>query len=768
MSDLQFAIEIGARDKTQGGLKAALASVTGFARGAMGAMRDFNLGLRPAIAGMGQLIQRGGELEVISKAFRGLTYGMVGGSDALAKKLVNASSGVLKLSEAMAIANRALGSGMKLNDVATAIEFIGKKSIATGKDAKTALDTVITGLSRGSTLFLDDFGILVDGLDGVKRKFGKGFDSLGPAAQKAEIIRQAIAEMNGQLGRIGVTGREASFVFAGMSAQIGDAMDKLSLAFVKSQSVLGAMTKTRDLMRGMGLHFEKGGSIEDVLFGKKGGKSGGLAGIAAAALGDVGKNLGHGIAGALFGALGEGAGALEQLFTVAENHGKKVIGVWESEGVKALGRFRDEVKKLTSLLPSWPGGGGATSRPAATSQPAAVAADRLGILGSGLGAVPGAIPGQLAHAATREALQLGLPAAAGKAHSILSKQIAKELVEQQNLRRISSVTADSFGTQTIAKIPGQPWQSKAGMLGLKGIAKLGGPLLALADFGFSLSKFVDEALGLQKDLNALDDAEARAKQARIRLKGMRPQAALPMNPLHAAGVFGLQAAIGAIPGGGGLSGKFSELAKAQFGKLGFGNTRAQFNGFLGDFSQTDPQRAAAAAAVGAMADRLPMSKAARANAERQRAIARRNAGIISQGGFGINVAARKEATEGLAQLRRSGRDLSDPTTRRRVFNELAEGARRRMIRERMHGTEDRPGPASDVQRINRMLVKDNQQRYANRADVRRDEVAREDMKELVGVLKNQAAAVEGLVERIGALFGVLAGETARIKAVAFG
>jgi len=775
MSDMKFGIEIGAKDKTQDGLKSALASVTGFARGAMGAMRDYQLGLRPVIASMDRLIDRGGELEVISKSFRSLTRGS-GGVDMLAKKLVAASSGTLKLSEAMAIANRAMGSGMKFNDIATAIEFIGKKSISTGKEAKQALDTVITGLSRGSTLFLDDFGILVDGMGSVKRTFdsmkGQGaFDALGPAAQKAETVRQAIAEMSAQMGRIGVTGRETVFVWQGMKNQIGDAVDKLSLAVIKSQSLNKFMTQTRDLMRGLGGHFDKGGSLTDVIFGKPGGKSGGLAGVAGAALGDIGRNIGHGIAGSLFTALGEGSGALSKVFTVAETEGVRVLGVWEKEGKASFARLGGaavtELSKAANvfmgLLPSWArggmGGGGGAASPAPTSQPAG--ASRLGILGSGLGAIPGALPRVIAGDVATHVAGHGL----GRAAGAMAAHTGREWAEQAAFRRASSMTGDMFGVGKVGKAP-QSLLAQGGVGGLKLIAKLSGPVLALADFGFTLKGFADTALGLQKDLGDLADAEARAAQARLRLKNMGnrgPQArgrGLALNPLLAAGQAAGLAGIGAVRGGG-LQGMFGGLADAQFAKVGFGGVRAALGDFMGDFALTDAKQDAAAKQVGALASRLPMSKARRAQLEREQAIARRQSGIISRGGFGINEAARREAMQGLRSLREAGRDLSDPATRRRVFNELETGARRRMIGEAKNGSDTAPGPDAKIRQIDLAVRNDNAQRFANRNAANPGGA---EWKGLVEGLKAQGNGAMALVAKIDSLLGALGVAGQRIAA----
>lgn len=315
-SGLTFGVTLRSTDQSQGGFRSFLSGFNTvvrtaakpitvplqIARGGLGLLRDINLGLAPVVRGLDDLIERGAGLEVVRKSFESLTGRSGRDAERLAKSIVNAASGTLRMAEAMQIANRALGSGLSLEQLGTAIEFIGKKAITTGKNASEALNTVITGLARGSTLFLDDFGILVDGVDGVRASFDKikgsgAFDSMGPAAQKAETIRQAIAEMQGQMSKIGVTGGETIFVWQGIKNQVGDAVDKLVLAVAGSKAMRDSLLGFRDILGGISEHFAKGGGFMEILSGK--GASGGLLGLIGGALSDAGSAIGRGLTGAL-------------------------------------------------------------------------------------------------------------------------------------------------------------------------------------------------------------------------------------------------------------------------------------------------------------------------------------------------------------------------------------------------------------------------------------------------------------------------------------
>lgn len=349
MSDLNFSIRIGAEDATKPAIQSAMAGFRKLfgslamkpftlpfqiGRAGLGALRDFNLGLMPLARGLDTIIDKGSQLEVIQKTFRTITGRTSRDADTMAQQIVRAASGTMRMADAMALANRALGT-MKFDELLTAVEFISKKSVATGKEPAEALNTVITGLIRGSTLFLDDFGILVDGVDGVKRSYdaikGSGaFDSLGPAAQKAETIRQALAEMRGQIDRIGVSGKSSFFLWQGIKNQIGDSVDRLVLAVAKSDALKSALQGASNLIRGLADHFFAGKSKtpwQDVFFGKERQgldgqqtRGGGLLNVLGAGIMDLGEIVGRGILGGLL----KGLSLLPDLFA----------GIWK--GLQAI------------------------------------------------------------------------------------------------------------------------------------------------------------------------------------------------------------------------------------------------------------------------------------------------------------------------------------------------------------------------------------------------------------------------------------------------
>jgi len=257
---------ISAKDQSSKVLRGVLGTISGFSTQATRLLTapfkmltsvrwaglQANVQMLRGLAGqMDALIERGTRLAVVNKSFESLTGRVGPAARRLAREVQEASHGMLTLARSQEIANRALASGLSVPQLKTALDFISRKAVTTGKDVSAALDTVITGLSRGSTLFLDDFGVLVDGAPQVRREFdrikGSGaFDQLGPAAQKAETVKAAIADMQRQMAAIGITGNEAVFQWARINSSIADSADRLIAAATANkglQSVLGDVAK---------------------------------------------------------------------------------------------------------------------------------------------------------------------------------------------------------------------------------------------------------------------------------------------------------------------------------------------------------------------------------------------------------------------------------------------------------------------------------------------------------------------------------------------
>ena len=96
----------------------------------------------------------------------------------------------------MQIANKGLISGLDPEMIATAMEYVTKYAKSAGGDAAQLLQTVLTGLTRGSTEFLDDVGIIVSQTEVVNRYTKEWGRSLTDAEKKQVILSEAMKQMN--------------------------------------------------------------------------------------------------------------------------------------------------------------------------------------------------------------------------------------------------------------------------------------------------------------------------------------------------------------------------------------------------------------------------------------------------------------------------------------------------------------------------------------------------------------------------------------------
>ena len=96
----------------------------------------------------------------------------------------------------MQVANKGLISGLDPELIRTAMEYVTKYARQAGGDASQLLQTVLTGLTRGSTQFLDDVGIIISETAVVNKYTKEWGRSLTDAEKKAVILSEAHQQMN--------------------------------------------------------------------------------------------------------------------------------------------------------------------------------------------------------------------------------------------------------------------------------------------------------------------------------------------------------------------------------------------------------------------------------------------------------------------------------------------------------------------------------------------------------------------------------------------
>lgn len=99
-----------------------------------------------------------------------------------------AVSGTLTDMQLMQKVGAAVDAGLTFNQSITALQFLRRYSLAFGKDFNQLVQTIFTGLQRGSVLFLDDAGIILSAQDAM-------FNGMGDLEKKTALVNRAVELM---------------------------------------------------------------------------------------------------------------------------------------------------------------------------------------------------------------------------------------------------------------------------------------------------------------------------------------------------------------------------------------------------------------------------------------------------------------------------------------------------------------------------------------------------------------------------------------------
>ncbi len=151
----------------------------------------------------------------------------------LARRLQAAAGHNLSLFAALQSTNRALQSSkLTATQLQVIYQYAARSADALDRSTGDVVDTLTRGLVRGRTGMLADVGILVDGIEGVKADYealrGAGsWDALRPAAQDAQVISRAIAEMRRQVDVLGAAGQQGqATTFSRIKTNLRDIADQ--------------------------------------------------------------------------------------------------------------------------------------------------------------------------------------------------------------------------------------------------------------------------------------------------------------------------------------------------------------------------------------------------------------------------------------------------------------------------------------------------------------------------------------------------------------
>lgn len=356
---MQFGLTISARDQSQQGLRSAMSSIQGFARsavrpimipvriasGGLALLRDINLGLRPVLAGLDRMIERGAALETQQRAFGKFTQLGTRDSAGFARSLQQSALWTLRLGEALTVANRAMTTNIPREALDDLFKFAARRAAATGETTAGIIGGLVSGLGIGSARTLKQFGLDIEHVaENYDRIHGSGaFDGLDFAARQAMVLRAAMGEMRREVQLLKFTGRETIFSWQAIKTHVGDMTDKLFAAVARSDAMRVALGGIRDILGGISAHFEKGGSFKELLFGK--GESGGVVGLLKAAMLDAGEALGRGMLGGALKVLG----SFSWLFEKSASVGVSALDAAGLGGGNAVGQMLRGGRRFNNL-----------------------------------------------------------------------------------------------------------------------------------------------------------------------------------------------------------------------------------------------------------------------------------------------------------------------------------------------------------------------------------------------------------------------------------
>lgn len=174
--------------KTLGKIGDSLKSIGKVALGAVA-------GLTAMAAAALKLANDASEFDAVSKSFRNLALSQGQDADMMLAKMRELSAGTISDMKLMQKANQALLLGLPVDRFGDMLEIARSSAKATGESMDFMLNSIVTGLGRGSKLVLDNLGIVFKAEDAYKEyaeSLGRTAESLSEAEKKQAFINKAL------------------------------------------------------------------------------------------------------------------------------------------------------------------------------------------------------------------------------------------------------------------------------------------------------------------------------------------------------------------------------------------------------------------------------------------------------------------------------------------------------------------------------------------------------------------------------------------------
>ena len=156
-----------------------------------------------------ELAKLGAQAQLVEKNFKKMASDQGRNVADMMSSLRSATLGMVNDMQLQQSAMKALISGIDFDDLLVAMEYVTKFALSTGDSVSTRMQTVLTGLARGSALMLDDVGIQIKGtqnivgraIDQMKEKMNIFADSEGEAAIEAAKLKSEFENLKIAIGQ---------------------------------------------------------------------------------------------------------------------------------------------------------------------------------------------------------------------------------------------------------------------------------------------------------------------------------------------------------------------------------------------------------------------------------------------------------------------------------------------------------------------------------------------------------------------------------------
>jgi hypothetical protein len=188
-----------------------------------------------------KLGEHAGKYESIRDAFSGMTKEMGINVEDFEKKVADASKGTIDRLTILSGANKAMSLIGKEafndfgNDFAKMAELSKKAARATGQDVGFMFDSLITGVSRGSKMILDNLGITMN-MEDAQAKYAASLMETNKMtedqAKKASLLRVVIEELDSTYKDVAVSGGGYQGALQAMNTTLENAKIEIGLAVI--------------------------------------------------------------------------------------------------------------------------------------------------------------------------------------------------------------------------------------------------------------------------------------------------------------------------------------------------------------------------------------------------------------------------------------------------------------------------------------------------------------------------------------------------------